>query len=162
MVGSIGFHMINFIMWVVTARSWDSCREILRILIKEPFAINFLFFTMRLPTLRAIRLILTDSWAFKSFCIRLNLLEIGILPQLEVYLMLRTLLFVLGLIELAQEIIGAYIDNSIQGGGRSFKFFIVGSKKEPLLVTYRLVWPLPYFIFLSAAIFAGSRYYLKG
>lgn len=62
---------------------------------------------MRSFLLGSLDMVLTDSRRLEYFGVALNLLEIAILPQLEIYLVLVALLFIEGLIEAALRLVVA-------------------------------------------------------
>jgi hypothetical protein len=79
-------------------------------------------------------MILADPGGFEYFGVAFDLLEVAVLPELEVDLVLGAFLYVQGLIELALRFVLAYVRGEVQGGGRSFTFLMCWSRKEPFLV----------------------------
>ena len=75
-------------------------------------------------------MVLTNSRRLEYLGVALDLLEIAVLPQLEIYLVPVALLFIERLVEAALRLVVALIPQKVLGAGRSFKFFMVSSIKE--------------------------------
>jgi hypothetical protein len=87
--------------------------------------------------LLGLEVVLTNSRRLEYLGMAFDLLEVAILPQLEIYLVPVALLFIERLVEAALRLVVALIPRKVLGAGKSLKFFMASSIKEPFFVAGR-------------------------
>jgi len=87
--------------------------------------------------LLGLEVVLTNSRRLEYLGVAFDLLEVAILPQLEIYLVPVALLFIERLVEAALRLVVTLIPRKVLGAGKSFKCLMVSSIKEPFFVAGR-------------------------